>query len=754
MTVRDALLASLADAATKHGPEEVAPYCVVWTDKDGLWRAITPSLRSEMSGLLTHGEYDPDNFTGPGIWIRGMLAGVLETQPSPPHVVYLPGVSRQTLRETEDCPRALQPLVELQFRGVLWSHPNGKDWTPAAFLASLGLEVAADEATRLAIQERLPRLLDSDIETLQALGRLDSHKVRNLDSDWPSDILAWMQDPAERNPDWKTFCSACKASYAFDPETDGELAAAEKLAEANGAWNAVWKRFSHSALRYPNVFALLKQVTPPDMFIREEGYPSKNTEAENALRDELGKVAKKDPTAARKRILELERDHKHRRNWVWCELGESQVAVALGFLAKCAQLTGTALAATSVEEVIVKYAKSGYLADAAAWEAYASVDSLGDIKLVGNVVRAIYLPWLEAAAVTFAKLCERTPLRSLWSPTDVPEVGECILFADGLRFDVAKLLEDELLGQGASVDFQHRVCALPSVTPTAKPAVSPVQDKLSGNGSGADFRPVVTSTGTGLQPASFKQLLSDTGVTPLGFDEFGDPEGRGWTEAGALDRMGHDEGARLARRIHEEVRLLSDRVRSLLDAGWKKVRVVTDHGWLWMPGGLPKTELPHYLAESRWGRCASLKEAASTELQLVPWHWQPSVSIVLPVGVSCFKKGYEYAHGGLSVQECVVPVLAVTSPAGATSAKIEDTKWVGLKCAVKVAGGKGLRADIRTKAADPMSTVLHDKQPKSVDSGNTSMFASDEFEGVAAIIVVVDDAGRVVAKSQTTVGGL
>jgi hypothetical protein len=33
------------------------------------------------------------------------------------------------------------------------------------------------------------------------------------------------------------------------------------------------------------------------------------------------------------------------------------------------------------------------------------------------------------------------------------------------------------------------------------------------------------------------------------------------------------------------------------------------------------------------------------------------------------------------------------------------------------------------------------------------MFASDEFEGVAAIIVIVDDAGRVVAKSQTTVGG-
>ena len=754
MTVREALVSALTDAVQKHGPEEVEPICAVWTDKDSLWKAVMPSIRSVLPGLLTYGDYDPDKLTGPGIWIRCMVAGVLETEPTPPCVVYLPAVSRQTLRETEDCPRALQPLVELQFSGVLWSHPNGKDWTPTAFLSSLGLEVAADEGTRLAIQERLPRLLDSDIEALQALGRLDSHKVRNLDSDWPSDILSWMEKPAERGTEWNTFRAACKASYTFDPEADGELAAAEKLAEANGAWNAVWKRFSHSAKRYPNVVALLKQVAPPEMFVREEGYPSKNAEAEDTLREELGKVAKKDPTAARKRILELERDHKHRRNWVWCELGESQMAVALGFLAKCAQLTGTALAATSVEEVIVKYAKSGYLADAAAWEAYASVDSLGDIKLVGNVVRAIYLPWLEAAATIFAKLCEKTPMLSLWAPTAMPEVGECILFADGLRFDVAKLLEEELMGHGASVDLHHKVCALPSVTPTAKPAVSPISDRFSGNGSGADFRPIVTATGTGLQPASFRQLLSEAGVTPFGFDDVGEPDGRGWTEAGALDRMGHDEGARLARRIYEEVRVLSDRIRSLLDAGWKRVRVVTDHGWLWMPGGLPKTELPHYLAESRWGRCASLKEGSSTDLQLVPWHWQQTVSIVLPVGISCFKKGHEYAHGGLSLQECVVPVLEVTSPASATSVRIEDSKWVGLKCALKVAGGLGLRADIRTKAANPDTTVLHDRQAKSVDTGSASLFASDEFEGVAAIIVLVDESGRVVAKSQTTVGGL
>ena len=35
----------------------------------------------------------------------------------------------------------------------------------------------------------------------------------------------------------------------------------------------------------------------------------------------------------------------------------------------------------------------------------------------------------------------------------------------------------------------------------------------------------------------------------------------------------------------------------LLDAGWQQVVVVTDHGWLYVPGGLPKVELPYYLTK-------------------------------------------------------------------------------------------------------------------------------------------------------------
>ena len=66
-------------------------------------------------------------------------------------IVYLPGISRQELRAIEECPRWLQPLAGLQYRGVLWTHKNGRDWTIAGFLQSadggLGIPVAADSAT-------------------------------------------------------------------------------------------------------------------------------------------------------------------------------------------------------------------------------------------------------------------------------------------------------------------------------------------------------------------------------------------------------------------------------------------------------------------------------------------------------------------------------------------------------------------------------------------------------------------------------
>jgi hypothetical protein len=193
----------------------------------------------------------------------------------------------------------------------------------------------------------------------------------------------------------------------------------------------------------------------------------------------------------------------------------------------------------------------------------------------------------------------------------------------------------------------------------------------------------------------------------------------------------------------------------LLEAGWKRVRVVTDHGWLLVPGGMSKVQLPKYLAESSWSRCASIKDSSHVEVPVAGWSWNPQERFAYPPGVHCFVVGHEYAHGGVSLQECVIPVLAFASTgalAGVVVA-ITEVRWVGLRCRVTVQpAAEGLLADMRTKANVSNSSITESKA-LDADGRAALLVADDSLQGTMASLVIVDMSGRVVCKEATTVGG-
>ena len=217
----------------------------------------------------------------------------------------------------------------------------------------------------------------------------------------------------------------------------------------------------------------------------------------------------------------------------------------------------------------------------------------------------------------------------------------------------------------------------------------------------------------------FRRLLSSDGFQVLGLTELGDARAtnaRGWTEYGEFDKLGHDLQAKLAARIEDQLELLLERVQGLLEGGWKRVRVVTDHGWLLVPGGMPKVQLPKYLAESRWSRCASIKDSSQVEVPVAGWSWNAQERFAYAPGVHSFVAGQEYAHGGASLQECLVPVLTFAStraPAGVV-VTVREVQWVGLRCRVIVEPAtEGLSADLRTKPNVPNSSIA---QPKALDA--------------------------------------
>jgi hypothetical protein len=230
-----------------------------------------------------------------------------------------------------------------------------------------------------------------------------------------------------------------------------------------------------------------------------------------------------------------------------------------------------------------------------------------------------------------------------------------------------------------------------------------------------------------------------------------------WCEFGDIDHEGHDRGWKLAKHIDVLILEIRDRILALLAAGWKRVVVVTDHGWLLMPGGLSKIELPSALAENKWGRCASLKLGASTEERLYPWYWNPIQYFALADGVSCFKKGEDYAHGGLSLQECLTLQLTVMQGKAAQSAvtvEFTDVVWKGLRCTVAVDGNfSGLSLDIRSQAGSALSSIVVGVKPMKGNGTASVIVENEDLEGQEATIVIIDPEGALVTQIATVIGG-
>ncbi|MBA4188928.1 MAG: BREX-1 system phosphatase PglZ type B [Planctomycetaceae bacterium] len=778
-TVFDALLASAQKATDFNHDDMTSPAAVLWTDEKREWERLVPRLRAAWPHFFTLGSFDKVNRSGPAIWLRCVLAGKVPDLAVPTGtvpVIYMPGVSRSTLRATEECPADLKPIAELQYRGVFWSQLNGKDWTVTGFLQSgnggLELTIARDAATATSIRRAIEHLAGvpvADLKAKSASGELSSPYFDGLVvEDFVDDLLCWLSDPkgtmerweASR---WETLCSRCPTDYGFDPARDGELVGAEKLGlHEKVAWKTAWKRFATGPDRYPGLTNLLRQAKPkpkkgPGLFDSQESeaWPQDNEVGEAELRQALLDLTTSPVPEARKRIAELEANHAPRREWVWAKLGRSPLAYAVRHLATLADATKAALGGATAADMVRTYAEGGWRADAAMLDAIASVTIPQDRDAVCATVAHVYQPWLRDGAEVFQQrvMTEPLPGSSVRRLGDVPS-STCVLFADGLRYDLGEKLRAALSGRVGQVAMTHHYAALPSVTPTAKPAVSPVAGKIGGSVAGLDFLPAVALDGKELTTDRFRKLLDDAGYQVLGLAEVGDPSGKSWTEYGNVDRTGHDEGINLARRIPELIDNLVLRIEALLAAGWREVRVVTDHGWLLMPGGLPKVELPKYLTATRWRRCAVVKSSSTVEQPTFSWFWAEDVRIACPQGIGVFMSGVEYDHGGLSLQECVVPQLSIQ--AGTTpvvSAKIESVKWVRLRCRIELSGSfAGCKIDLRDKPADP-TTSLAAAKPAGPDGSVAVVVTDDTREGSATTLVLLDPSGHVIEKTPVTVGG-
>lgn len=770
MKLIDLLAQEVRASAAYNSNVQVAPNVILWTDKLRQWESALPLLQAAMPELIVLGDYAPERKTGPAIWIKCVVEGVLPDVELPvgrTPIVYLPGFERRDLRAIAACPDSLKPLAELQYRGCWWIYSNaGRDWTVNAFLVSsnggAGLDVAKDEKTQQVMLRVLPEILESERDDLsnRRLEAADFNKL--VSSDPVRDLLSWMNDSQacrERweSSRWQALVGICETEYHFNPELDGELTAAELLCQRQGAWEGVWQRFLESCSHYPQLPQLLLKVQA-DLAANGASYPSINAIEEQQLERDLNGLLQLDPAKARLSIVQLESHHAERRNWVWHALAMAPLAGVLEHLAEIAQATSSTFSGTDPEEMASQYRDCYWRADDHALRAMAYPLPPVQQALVQGLLDLIYTPWLDGVTRNFQNL-----VRSKGYPgndqvneatAEYAVAGEAVFFVDGLRFDTAQRLAAKLQGLG-EIQLDSNWAALPSVTATAKAAVTPVHDRLTGRLTDRDFEPSLADDDKDFSSHYLRKFLNEKGWQYLEEGESGDPASNAWLQSGDIDKEGHVKGLKLAARIDTLLDEVVERAEELIAAGWRKIRIVTDHGWILTPRPMAKVDLPKHLTETRWGRCAVIKDSVDSGYQQVGWYWNSAVSIAMAPGVCSFKAGQNYDHGGLSLQECMTPVIQIrntkaVAAVSAVTATLSDIRWLGLTCKIQAeTTADGVLAVLRTHPADPDSEITKRKPLK---DGKCSLLVDDQFEGSSAVLVLLDDQGNVLAKKPTLVG--
>lgn len=676
LTIIETLVQKVRESAQVNPKTHAKPAAILWTDKECQWQPAMELIKQHLPELIELGDYNPAARIGPAVWAKCAVARkVLDIPEDLIPIVYMPGVSRKELRAIELCEEELKPLAELQYRGVWWAMPNNnRDWTVSGFLASkeigLELDIAKDAKTQTALQQVLSVLLNESAADLQAK-RIDSGVLNRLIADDPiRDLLLWMNDPDIKqtwsDPKRAIFQQYCLEQFNLPAVADKRNDFISGLCEQAEGWQSVWPRFAELAPRLDDLLKQLEDFKTTSLASEPKFYLSENLVDEQSLKLSLINLANQSEDEVRVSIIQLLTKHEERKTWLWYELGYSNYLQILSALNDVVTHTNKVFKGPDVEAMAAAYKKQHWQADGAVLNAMALAEDDSQRKMVANILAIIYTPWLLRVTENFQDLVQSEGYPGNKGNQVNEAQGEyqltsqVVFFVDGLRFDVAQKLIQRLQEKPSrKVKLTSNWSALPSLTATAKAAITPVHDLLGGDINNDDFIPLLSESEQVFSSHHLRKLLAERDWQYLEGVETGDPSGKAWVQTGDIDHAGHDEQLRLPSRIDDILAEIQARIEALLETGWKHIRVVTDHGWLWVPDQLPKADLPKDVVAKRFSRCGILKANVATNRLAQPWYWNDQVRVALAPGISGFVAGDYYNHGGLSLQECLTPVINI-----------------------------------------------------------------------------------------------
>ncbi len=209
-----------------------------------------------------------------------------------------------------------------------------------------------------------------------------------------------------------------------------------------------------------------------------------------------------------------------------------------------------------------------------------------------------------------------------------------------------------------------------------------------------------------------------------------------------LDKLGHDDELQavgtsniIDRYIHA--------LALLQNAGWNRILIVTDHGYIHWPSSEEKN-VPAPAPSPAYANRRAMAYPASTKLK-PPHALAPGgrFRVAFPSGAASFRTygGLGYFHGGASLQEWIIPSIAVEWPSQAQPVQVELQPLPHVltqrpRVTLTVQRGSLLPEDAIAREVD---IVIRDSQQRTIIFRSQPVSATPDLNELSVLLEAVDD---------------
>jgi len=313
----------------------------------------------------------------------------------------------------------------------------------------------------------------------------------------------------------------------------------------------------------------------------------------------------------------------------------------------------------SRDEMIEKYVNEWWLLDKLALE----LTSFNKIEGIENLVKpaiTAYERYLDKVNRRFAEAVIKEGWvqnhTSFWKYVKNAEKPVAVLFVDALRFDLAKMVVENVRGvENAEINWLYGV--LPSITEVGMAALLPdSQIEIK-----KDNPLKVEINGEAVTTRSERKLyLNRRGIETVDFEIASIPKKEILViTVRDIDRLGEISDI-APNNLIESVDKISKFISRLRDAGFRTVIIGSDHGFLYLISQPNKVSCKGEFVARRFALGANpegciIFKASETGIS-------GDLLFAFPIGITVFAIQGEtphFVHGGLSLQEAIIPVISL-----------------------------------------------------------------------------------------------